>query len=246
MTIYAPVLAPRAVRAAAILLVGLQCTSCSDTQSPYPAAEAQGIDGAALAGVVATASEIEGMKWLLVARNGALVTEEYFNGQNPDSLTEVRSVTKSVTSALVGIAMREGFITGVDETLTDHFGAVTDDLDPVLGATTIEDLLTMRAGHDWQEIPGPSEFGDWVSAPDQVDYILAKPLVNPPGTLFNYSDGSAHLASVVISESTGMSALITTRIAMRVIGRIMRRLLISRRVIQCRPLSHRYKWQACF
>jgi CubicO group peptidase (beta-lactamase class C family) len=190
-----------------ILLVVLAASCSGDPQSPYPEADAQGIDGTALAQVVTDASAIEGMKWILVSRHGVLVAEEYFNGQGPDSLHDVRSVTKSVTSALVGIAIREGFINGVGQTLADYLGGVVEDLDPAIGAITIEDLLTMRAGHDWHEIPGPSEFPDWVSAPDQIQYILDKPLVDPPGTHFNYSDGSAHLTSVVLSEATETSAL---------------------------------------
>jgi CubicO group peptidase (beta-lactamase class C family) len=191
-----------------IVLLGLFAGSCQHhPQVPYPAADAQGIDGVALAEIVAAARSIDGMKWLLLARNGALVAEEYFNGQGPDSTHDVRSVTKSVNSALIGIAIREGYIGSVQETLADYFDGVTDTLDPELGATSIEDLLTMRAGHDWHEIPGPSEFPDWVSAPDQIRYILDKPLVHAPGEHFNYSDGSAHLISVILSEATGTSAL---------------------------------------
>jgi len=187
-----------------LLLCTLACQS--DPYSPYPDADEQGIDGNALADIVETARHIEGMKWLLVARNGVLVAEQYFNGQGPDSTHDVRSVTKSVTSALIGIAISQGHIGSVQETLADYFGDVTDSFSLQAGTITVEDLLTMRAGHDWHEMPGPSEFADWVSAPDQILYVLDKPIVDPPGTRFNYSDGSAHLASVVLTEATGMSA----------------------------------------
>jgi CubicO group peptidase (beta-lactamase class C family) len=188
--------------------VALASAACSlTTDSPYPAADAEQVDGGALSRAAHAAREVEGMRSLLVGRHGRLIMEEYFNGQDPSEPFEVRSVTKSVTSALVGIAIREGFISGVDATLADYLGPVVGSLDTAKGRITLDDLLTMRAGHYWQELVGVSEFNDWVSAPDQIAYILAKPLVNPPGTAFNYSDGSAHLAGVLLAEATGMSAL---------------------------------------
>ena len=70
----------------------------------------------------------------------------------------------------------------------------------------IENLLTMTGGHEWRELGGSSEFPIWINSPDQIDYVLDKPVVSPPGTRFDYSDGGAHLVSVVLSVATGMSA----------------------------------------
>jgi CubicO group peptidase (beta-lactamase class C family) len=140
-----------------------------------------------------------------VAQSGDVIAEHYYNGQGPDSLYEVRSVTKSFTSALIGIAVGRGLIGSVHDRIDGYLEPDVADLDPTVGATTIEDLLTMRAGHDWHEIPGPSEFPAWVSSSNQIQYVLAKPLVNQPGTVFNYSDGAAHLAAAVLAEAAGTS-----------------------------------------
>ena len=102
---------PLVVRAG-LCLLALGCSS-----STSPGQDIEGFDTAAIQAAIETASEIPGMRSLLVARNGGLVSESYFNGIAADSTHDVRSVTKSFTSALVGIAIREGFLQGTDQTL---------------------------------------------------------------------------------------------------------------------------------
>ena len=89
-------------------------TEPTDT-SPYPEADAHGIDGWELAEATDRLSQVDGMRGFLVARNGVIVLEEYFNAIGPDSTMGVRSVTKSFTSALIGIAIAEGFIDSTDD-----------------------------------------------------------------------------------------------------------------------------------
>jgi CubicO group peptidase (beta-lactamase class C family) len=157
-----------------------------------------------LAPAFEAAAQIEGMKSLLVARHGQLIGERYYNGAGPDSPHDVRSVTKSFLSALVGIAIDKGYLESVEQTLGDLFADVVDSLDEEKAAITLENLLTMSAGQDWHELGGESEFNEWMNSPNQVEYVLEKPMVNTPGTVFNYSDGGAHLISVILTEATGM------------------------------------------
>jgi CubicO group peptidase (beta-lactamase class C family) len=137
-----------------------------------------------------------------------IVAERYFNdaSASPDPNLHVMSVTKSISSTLIGIAIEEGFIESVDQTLSDFLEEEVDTMNPELGEVTIHHLLTMTAGQDWHELGGDSEFMDFANADDQLNYILNKPIVNQPGTAFNYSDGAAHLISVVLSKATGKSA----------------------------------------
>jgi CubicO group peptidase (beta-lactamase class C family) len=99
------------------------------------------------------AGTVRNIHSLLVVRHGWLVLEEYFNGHGPDELHMLQSVSKSVTSALVGIAVEEGLIRGVDEPVVDFFPGLADkpDLDPRRERMTVEDLLTMRSGTDYHE-----------------------------------------------------------------------------------------------
>jgi len=173
----------------------------------FPEAVEQHIDLDMLGDAYWYAREISGIESLLVERNGVIVAEEYFTEEGVDRPHHVWSVTKSFTSALIGIAIEEGYIGSVDQVLSDYIGSVVDSLDEEKGNITIHQLLTMTCGLEWYEIGVSSIFGDWMDAPDQVDFILDLPIVDPPGTRFNYSDGAAHLLSVILTEASGMSTL---------------------------------------
>jgi len=184
------------------------CKDSTQNEIPFPEAEEQGIDGEKLETAFTNARTIADLQGLAVARNGVIVAEEYYNdaGALPDPDLHVMSVTKSISSTLIGIAIEEGFIESVDQNLSDFLGEEVDTLNPELGKVTIHQLMTMTTGHNWHELGGNSEFGDFVRAPDQLNYVMTKPIVNPPGTVFNYSDGAAHLVSAIISKATGMNA----------------------------------------
>jgi len=177
------------------------------TESPYPKADSQNIDGFQLAEAVDQASEIDNLRSLLIARNDVLVLEEYFAAHGTDSLHDVRSVTKSFMATLIGIAIDKGFIQNVNLTIADFFDEVIVDLDVDKGKITIHQLLTMSCGLEWEEIGSYSEFNTWISSPNQIDYILSKQWQSTPGTMFNYSDGAAHLVSVILHEAIGANAL---------------------------------------
>jgi CubicO group peptidase (beta-lactamase class C family) len=114
------------------------------------APEEHGIDPAALAAVDARVpSETPDLSALLVVRDGVLVFEEYYNGQEPEEPINVRSVTKSVTGALVGIALAEGYLEGLDQTVGELIPErIPDGADPRVADITIERLLTMTSGLD--------------------------------------------------------------------------------------------------
>ena len=188
------------------VLLALAVGACSDGPL-FPLADEQGIDADGLERAVEWARDIGSVHSLLVERHGVLVAEAYFDGYTRDSLNLVWSVTKSFTSTLLGIAVDEGSIGSVDEPI----GAYLDDLVPGLPrekrAITIRQLLTMSSGIPWIEGGLSSEYPEWMAAPDQVRYYLDKPVEHEPGTYFDYSDGGAHLAGVVLQEAVGMSSL---------------------------------------
>ena len=199
-----------------IILLTLVSVSCipgckKDTNSVendhFWKAEKHNIDVEQLAQAFENASQIEDLQGLVVARNGEIVAEKYFNsaGPDPDPNLHVMSVTKSITATLVGIAIEKGFIESVDQEVSEFLPDESEMFNPALGQASIRNLLTMTCGHDWHEIGSPSEFMDFVNAPNQVEYVFQKPIINTPGTVFNYSDGGAHLVSVILTKATGMS-----------------------------------------
>jgi CubicO group peptidase (beta-lactamase class C family) len=182
-------------------------TACKkQAENLYPGADEQNIDVVQLTKAFTSAEQIGDLQGLAVARNGVIVAEEYFNNASaePDPDLHVMSVTKSITSTLVGIAMEKGFISSLDQTLSDFLGAEVDTVNPDLGKVTVRQLLTMSCGHDWHELGGDSEFRAFASAPDQLNYVMEKPVIHTPGTIFNYSDGAAHLVSAVLTRATKM------------------------------------------
>jgi CubicO group peptidase (beta-lactamase class C family) len=189
------------------------CCSCETDTTPtqdylFPLAEEQNIDGDQLRQAFSNARQIRDLQGLAVARNFVIVAEEYFNssGPGPDSLVHVMSVTKSFSSTLIGIAIDKGIIPDVNQKLTSYLGPEVDEENAALGQVTIHQLLTMTCGHEWREIDDPSEFVNFANASDQLTYIFRKPIVNTPGTVFDYSDGAAHLISAIITSATDKSA----------------------------------------
>lgn len=138
---------------------------------------------------------------LLVVRRGALVVEEYFNGNHADSLNDVRSVTKSVVSTLAGIAVLEGDLR-VDTPIGELLSEFDDALDDAKRAITIQHLLTMGAGFTWDELTG-SDYNDWILSGEPVRFLLDRPLDSTPGTKFTYNSAAVHLLSVALESATG-------------------------------------------
>jgi len=200
----------RVLRFVTLALLLLLCSACEDaptsTSYRFPLAEDHDIDVDRLEEAYVSAASSDRVNSLLVERNGVLVAEAYFRGSRPESLNTVWSVTKSFNSALIGIAVDKGYIESVDQAIGDFLNPIVPDLDDEKGQITIRQLLTMSCGLPWIEEGLDTEYMDWIASDDQLMYVLNKSLVYAPGERFDYSDGAAHLASVVLSEAVGVTA----------------------------------------
>ena len=148
------------------------------------------------------AAALPRMHSLLVNHRGRLVLEYYAPRQGPARLANVKSASKSVISTLVGIAIEQRLIAGVDEPIVRWFPELRKDADPRKQRITIEDLLTMRSG--LQSTSGP-EYGQWVASRNWVRYALAQPMVSDPGTSMEYSTGTSHILSAILTRATRRS-----------------------------------------
>lgn len=143
---------------------------------------------------------------LLVMRGGYLVFERYAEPAGPDTLRNIKSATKSVLSALIGIALRTGDLNSLDDRLCDVLPALfTSADDSARREITIRHLLTMRSGLEWDEW-GPNVI-EMTANPNWLNYVLDRPLIHDPGTHFNYSTGDTQLLSAVLQQATGITAL---------------------------------------
>ncbi len=151
---------------------------------------------------------------VLVVRNDRLVFEYYGQGLGRSDLHLVNSVTKSVLSSLVGIALREKLITDLDQKISVWLPeALAPDADPKARNITVRHLLTMTAGFDWDEQARDNCFAARSASCDRfndkgepVNFALRRPVTAEPGTVFRYDSHSSHLLSVILSRATGMSA----------------------------------------
>lgn len=157
---------------------------------------------------------------LLVTRHGHLVFERYFNGMRPRAPWNVKSVTKSVQSALVGIAIDDGLLDlddRVAELLPSYFAPLPDgaDLgwanwikttDELRRGITLRDILTMRSSLSGSDLDD-TYVALMAHAPDQVVFSAQLPMDGPPGTTFRYNTANAMLVNGIIAASTGMSPL---------------------------------------
>jgi CubicO group peptidase (beta-lactamase class C family) len=152
---------------------------------------------------VAAAGEMPRLHSLLVSRGGVLVLEQYFNGARAARPANVKSVSKSVISALVGIAIERGLIKSVREPIAPYFPGMLDSAaDAPKRRITIEDLLTMRSG---LESTSGRNYGAWVRSANWVRFVLSRPLEAPPGEAIEYSTGNTHLLSAILTRATRMS-----------------------------------------
>jgi CubicO group peptidase (beta-lactamase class C family) len=143
---------------------------------------------------------------LLVIRHGYLVFERYYRGYDANKPHEIRSATKSVISALIGIALKEGYLTSLDqkivELLPEYFESNTD---LRKNAMTVRHLLTMTSGLEADE--KDSNFWHFRSKPDWALATLELPLLHEVGQKFCYDSMANHLLSVILTKQTGMNAL---------------------------------------
>jgi CubicO group peptidase (beta-lactamase class C family) len=158
----------------------------------------------------------------LVARYGRIVFERYgwksgSNLDDPDKTphqvvpTErhlIHSTTKSITSTLVGIAIRDRLIAGVDDLIVPHFPEYQPlpEPSPDKDAITLEDLLTMRSGLQWAE--GVDDQAVFFDSSDPAKTMLSRPVVDAPvGAVWNYNTGACDIISALLRKVTGTTPL---------------------------------------
>ncbi|MFC1549949.1 serine hydrolase domain-containing protein [Candidatus Neomarinimicrobiota bacterium] len=153
----------------------------------------------------AAAANVTGLKSLLINYRGELVGEDYFGVDIQNTLYNVRSVTKSIVSILIGIAIENGLLPETNLLVSDGLSAFPYIYEGGKDELTIEHLLTMSSGFEWNEMGG-NEYGQWMQSQNKINYVLDKPLINAPGAIFNYNSGTSHLLSVILTDAVGESA----------------------------------------
>ncbi len=152
---------------------------------------------------------------LLIIRHGYLIFEKYLNVEeylghtqsNQDNMHSLYSATKSFTSALTGIAIEEGYIENTSVKVVDFFPDTTiENLDSRKKNMTLQHLLTMTTGFEWDEWTGDSAV-KMLKKTNPVKHMLDLPMKYDPGTVLTYCTGASHLLSAIIQKTTGKTTL---------------------------------------
>lgn len=150
---------------------------------------------------------------LLILKGDELLAEAYFGGYDADSIHFQYSVTKSISSLLIGIAIDQGYLSSADQKLHDLFPEYrntiahwTDQKEEI----TLKDVLTMSAGYQWDEwtytyTDTRNDANKLIRSEDLMKFVLDLPLAYAPGSRFTYNSGCSMLLSGVIRNATGMS-----------------------------------------
>lgn len=166
--------------------------------------EDQGLDPMLVAQLYYNATELDRLYSLLVIKNGYLVAERYFNEGSFEQEARIQSVTKSYTSALVGIALEQGCIESVDQKMMDFFPELADQIsDPRKEQITIREMLQMRAGYPWEETH-PALWEGLLSG-HYLPLIEDFPLITDPGTEFHYSNLTSNWLGIIVDQACGMN-----------------------------------------
>jgi CubicO group peptidase (beta-lactamase class C family) len=203
-----------------IVVVASTCSSATYAQdvaqSPWPTKqwqtstpEEQGINSAALAKLVEFGTT-HSLDSLLIARHGRIVLDAYYSPYTADIPHVINSATKAVIGTLTAIATKDGLLDGLDHPVLDFFrDRDVANVDDRKKAITVQSLLDMTSGMDWEEgIEGGREQSlvEFGRSSNQIKYVLDRPMSNLPGEVFNYNSGNPHLLSAIITKLAGMSA----------------------------------------
>ena len=143
------------------------------------------------------------LKGVVVMRGGLRVAERYYNGATEDTLHDIRSAGKSVTSLLVGIAIDQGMIRSVEDPVVRYWPEARGS---AIGDVRLRDVLGMRSGLDaYDEDPAsPGNEDKMDEAADPLAFVLSVPRADPPGTRYRYNSVTAYAAGLVVAKATGV------------------------------------------
>lgn len=214
------------MRSLAIIVAVLLTVSCNKPASiddiPSTSPAAAGMDSVLLNKMTKAIRnhEYSNIHSVLIARGGKLVYEQYFTGKdenwgnpigevtfNKETLHDVRSISKSVVSACIGIAIAQGKIKDVNQSVFDFFPEFEEYKTGERAKLTIEHLLSMSSGIRWNEEvpyndPENSEI-KMANASDPVRFVLSEPMDTVPGAVWKYNGGTTQLLAAIIKKVSG-------------------------------------------
>lgn len=186
-----------------LLLAAQSASGQAQDEWPVSAARQQGLSEDALSRLDKhIRAQLPHLRSMLIARHGRLVFENYYGDASRDGLHNMQSMTKSVSSALVGIALNKGLITSLDNRVAGYFPEYRNVIqDGRMKDITIRHIMTMSSGIDEARLSFDKAFDN------PVEQILSWRLLYEPGHGFRYSSAAAHLLGGVLRAAIGQPVL---------------------------------------
>lgn len=141
---------------------------------------------------------------IVIAKNDKIVYQQFFNGKTDHSLLNDQSLTKSIVSLLIGIAIDKHYISSVDEKIGKYFPQLANDKDPRKQNITIRQIMNQASGLYHENL---NDLKDYLGKKDPSGYVLKQNMVSEPGSTFYYNNSASHLLSVILTKATGMPSL---------------------------------------
>jgi CubicO group peptidase (beta-lactamase class C family) len=141
---------------------------------------------------------------VVVLQHDKIIYTQYFNGKTGADLFNNQSLTKSIMSLLIGIAIDKGYITSVDEKIIKYFPELAKDTDKRKQDITIRQIMNQASGL-WHE--DLTRMDKYFALDNPYEYVLTQPMVSEPGKVFHYNNAATHILSVILSKATGMNTL---------------------------------------
>jgi len=158
-----------------------------------------GYDAALLDDAINRVGREDGVYSVLLVRGGKLIAERYFREGTQAKTHNLKSASKSIISALVGLMIEDGRL-ALDDLVVERLQV--RGLEPGREDITVRDLLIMASG---LESTSRQAYNAWIASPDWVKGALAQPVLAEPGERYRYSTGNTHLLSALVREASGRS-----------------------------------------
>ena len=147
---------------------------------------------------------------ILIVRNGHVVLDTYNYSQKPETKHMIYSCTKSIVSALIGIAIEKGYIKSIDQPLLDFFPEKTpENPDSRKQKITLKHLLKMATGLDCKDsyLYGNIELWDMLDSEDWAQHVIDLPMIEDPDSRFEYCNGASYLLTAVLQKTMKLTGL---------------------------------------
>jgi len=138
---------------------------------------------------------------VVISKNNKIIYRQYFNGKSDATLMNDQSLTKSIVSLLIGIAIDKHYIASLDEKIGRYFPQLAKDKDQRKQNITIGQIMNQSSGLYHENV---NDLKDYLNKKNQSEYVLKQNLVSEPGTTFYYNNAASHLLSVILTKATGM------------------------------------------